>query len=181
MVYLKPPVPGLCGLPLICGSRHAQSLSETDLLPSSIRPVSEQPTFKQLRRLGLQPSAAVKLDIHLSDDKDIPYCGGRLLNGKIYLITEQDQVYYGTSQGLEKLTVTSATRTRCVNQQVRTYETANGLTFRVASHQGAKSVKAIVPGWWGRLPVPHWRKVNFLEADQAAFRAPNTVHINLRQ
>jgi|GEM_PF-7002310 hypothetical protein len=160
---------------------HSPDLELAPLLSSKLIPTSEQPTFKQLRRLGLWPNEAVKLDIRLADDQDAPYFGGRLLNGKIYLLTRNDHVYYGTAQRMEKLAVTSATRTRCVDRQERTYETANGLLFRVKSHQGGKTAKAVIPGWWGKLPMPHWRTVNYREADQAAFRAPNTVHISLRQ
>lgn len=102
--------------------------------------------------------ASLKLDTRLTLTHDRPYHAGRLLNGKIYLITHNDQVYYGTPQELEKLKLTSITRTKCINQQERTFQSEDGLFFRVKKQ--AASVSG--PWYFGlHLPIAHWQQISF--------------------
>ncbi len=128
-------------------------------------PVVQQPSYLRLQGLGIQPVTALKLDLRLDLAHDTPYHGGQLLNGKIYLITKQDQVYYGSPNALKKLAVTSATRTKCINQQERTFNTEEGLFFRVSNRNGKQTAIVSVPWLCGlRFKMPHLRQSHFTQA-----------------
>jgi hypothetical protein len=115
--------------------------------------------------LGLQPVTALKLDLQLDLAHDTPYHGGQLLNGKIYLITNQDEIYYGSPNDLKKLMVTSATRTKCINRQERTFRTEEGLFFRVSNRNGKQTATVSAPWLCGlSFTMPHLRQSHFAQA-----------------
>jgi hypothetical protein len=141
--------------------KHTGKTSEaTPLLPKTSTPSDK------LQALGIPQSHAQELLDEIAANNDQPYHAGRLWNGNAYLITQNDTVYYGRSAHLEKLTDVMASRTKCIDHQVRRFQTADGLSIAVSNQRGRQWAAADTRLLCFTIPLPH--------SAQAAFRKPPT-------
>jgi hypothetical protein len=119
------------------------------------KPKPLTPTQK-LQLLGVPESHAEDILNHLEGDQ--PYHAGKLINGKVYLITQNDNIYYGNPGNLQKLEGVQAYRTRCVDQQVRKYHTPDGLSFTVSYKNTASVTTKLL---CLTVPIPHRKQTHF--------------------
>jgi len=119
---------------------------------------------KRLQQVGLTPQTIQALRSKLDDDKDYLYHAGRLINGKVYVISGKNKVYYGTpNDPLKSLNIVHQTTSRCIDQQVRGYIADNGLQLKVTTHNNHRSarVSTVIHGGIP-LPVPQIKQASFI-------------------
>lgn len=116
---------------------------------------------EQLQPLGIPAASIPKLARQMQETNDQLYHAGRLLNGKAYVITTQDKVYYGWPYALKPQTVTHMTMNRCINEQIRDYTTSNGMRFRVTTRNQHRTAN-VYPAWLGQhsLPIPNIKQTS---------------------
>lgn len=60
------------------------------------------------------------------------------MNGKAYVVSQNDRVFYGKPGKLEPQQVVDSWRTKCLNEQTRYLKTDTGLEFTIHSVNGLK-------------------------------------------
>lgn len=98
-------------------------------------------TLKQLTKTGLEELEARKLNILLSETGDFPYHAGKLTTGQIFIVSNQDRLFLGQSDKLTELPVKESFRTRCIGNQKRVIESADGLRVTIENMNGIRTAK----------------------------------------
>lgn len=98
-------------------------------------------TLKQLTKTGLEEIEARKLNIMLSETGDFPYHVGKLTNGRIFVVSNQDRLFLGLPGKLAELPVKESFRTRCIGNQKRVLESAGGLRVTLENMNGIRTAK----------------------------------------
>jgi hypothetical protein len=124
----------------------------------SISSQTASPTLSPLQRLGVNPQSQARLSRLLQATGDQPYHAGRLLNGKVYLVTQNDKLFYGWPNALRAIPVTQAMRSRCLNEQLRDYTAENGLHLRIRTKNNQRTSSMRSNLWGLPLPLPHFRQ-----------------------
>lgn len=110
--------------------------------------------LQTLVNAGLPDESSRKLIIQLAQTGDYPYHVGKLLNGNIFLVTNQDRVFFGKPEQFKELKVVEQARTKCFNQQKRFLETDNGLRITLESKNGIQSAVQVSELFAGPFWIP---------------------------
>lgn len=140
-------------------------------LPTALRPIasaqlpvsSPPPNLFSLQKLGISIAEAFQLVAQLKRSNDTLYHAGKLLNGKTYLVSANDQVFYGKPGQMQPIPVIHAYRTKCIGQQKRVLETANGLKITIQAKNGQPAIAQVSQRFWNNklsFTVPHLRQVD---------------------
>lgn len=140
-------------------------------LPTALRPTlpallpvsSPPPNLFSLQKLGISTAEAFQVLTQLKRSNDTLYHAGKLLNGKTYLISANDQVFYGKAGQMQPMPVVHAYRTKCIGQQKRVLETANGLTITIQAQNGQPTTAQVSQRFWNTklaFTVPHLRQMD---------------------
>jgi hypothetical protein len=147
-------------------STKPQSLPTTlKSAPLTQLPVSRPaPGLFSLEKLGLSPMEAFQILIQLQRSNDTLYHGGKLLNGKTYLVSANDQLFYGKPGQIQLVPVVHAYRTKCIGQQKRVLETASGLKITIHVQNGQPATAKISQRFWNNklsCQIPQLRHMDF--------------------
>jgi len=123
------------------------------------KPDHDSPSLVPLKTLGLSAQSIQQLQQRLKSNDDSLFHAGRLLNGKTYVVTQNDKLYYGWPNALREIPVPHATRTRCIDKQTRDYTAANGLRIRVQAKNAQHKAQASLRLFGLSLPLPHFRQI----------------------
>lgn len=136
---------------------HRPSHEVAPLMAQKAKPLTDT---QKLELLGVPKKHADDILNHLEGDQ--PYHAGKLINGNVYLLTQNDNVYYGKPNNLQKLEGVQAHRTKCIDQQVRKYHTPDGLSFTVSYQKGqGYSASATTKFLCLNVPMLHSRETHF--------------------
>jgi hypothetical protein len=98
-------------------------------------------TLKQLTKTGLEELEARKLNIMLAETGDFPYHVGKLTNGRVFVVSNQDRLFLGLPGKLTELPVKESFRTRCIGNQKRVIQSAGGLRVTLENTNGIRTAK----------------------------------------
>lgn len=118
-------------------------------------------TIANLQGLGIPEKQAEDILKQLSLNNDKPYHAGKLWNGKVYLVSRQDTVYYGTPTQLKRLEPIQAYRTKCFDSQTRHYQTADGFSLVVIRKHDKQWAIASGSLLGMSVKLPQMRQVTF--------------------
>ena len=137
-----------------------------------------------LSSVGLPQRSIRFLANALNTTGDIPLHAGQLWNGKIYVVTQRNQLYYGPPHNLQKLEA-HVTRTRSLHEEgeeFREFRANNGsLAVRITTREGSQSATVKTPWFFGtcRLPMPHYSESWRFPKIQATTRQSTSVLVNV--
>jgi hypothetical protein len=145
---------------------HRPSLKGSQFGKATVLPnPGLQPSIPQerntLQQLGISAKQAQNILDQLNINGDQPYHAGKLGNGNVYLVTRQDQLYYGSPAHLEQVTLVDAYRTKCAGRQTRYYQTPEGLFITVFRKGNQQWAAASISRLGIKLPLPHLKQMAF--------------------
>lgn len=115
--------------------------ANTGCTPVSLNP-RPLPMLLALQEAGIHPAEGSWILYQLAKEQDIPYHAALLLNGKAFVISQQDRAFYGPPGNLKPMKVIEAWRTKCPDEQTRVVKMDNGLEIRIKTQNGLKTSKA---------------------------------------
>ncbi|WP_373532255.1 hypothetical protein [Vampirovibrio sp.] len=115
-----------------------------------------------LQTVGIQTSEAFRLLTCLQRDHDTFYHAGKLLNGKAYLVSNNDQLFYGKPGQMKAIQVIQAYRTKCIGQQKRVLDAENGFTITIQAQNAQPVTAQAHQRYWRHLSlkIPHSRQAH---------------------
>lgn len=136
-------------------THHYLSRPRADLLKKDSTSEIVPPFFSRLRAAGLDNEESSSITRAMAQQQNTPFYVGRLLNGKTYLVSTGDEVYYGNSGNMVKVPVTEAYRNKSIDHPKRVLTLENGLriTIEGAGAKKKSTVQKKMMGLW--LPIPH--------------------------
>ncbi len=125
---------------------------------------STPPFFKTLEAAGIPHAEADSLSKKMAHNQSVPFYVGRLLTGKIYLVSTGNQVFYGKPGNLKEMPTTEVTQAKCIDHPKRVLTLENGIRITITGKgpQKKSQVCQQILGLW--LPLPHTFKSRFSES-----------------
>lgn len=113
-------------------SQNFSPQTATTVSPSAL------PILLALQGAGIHPAEGSWILYQLAKNNDTPYHAALLMNGKAYVVSQNDRIFYGEPGKLKPLKVVATWRTKCLDEQTRYLDTNAGLEIRIQAKNGLK-------------------------------------------